>query len=636
MALLSLQNIKLTFGGHPLLAGINLNLEPGDRYCLIGRNGEGKTTLMRIIEGLIQADSGDVSRKQGIIVSGVPQEIPDKLEGSVASVVAGGLGKSAELIARYLELSARLADSTDDQETESHLRALDRLHEELEAANAWSAEEEVSKVMSRLDLDGDLLFSTLSGGTKRRVLLARALVSNPDLLLLDEPTNHLDLDTIIWLEEFLMARAGALLFVTHDRAFARRLASRVGEIDRGVLYSFDCGYDSFIERRDELLEAERKRVVEFGKKLAQEEAWIRRGVKARRTRDEGRVKALMQMREVWRQKRERSGTARMQIVDAQRSGDLVIEAEGLSFKRGERTIIKDLTTGIMRGDRVGIMGPNGSGKTTLLRLILGDLPADSGFVRRGASLQTIYFDQLREGLDPQATVFDSIAGGDDAVVINGSSRHVNAYLQDFLFSPDRTRSRVHSLSGGERNRLLLAKLFTQPSNLIVLDEPTNDLDAETMDLLEDLLLEYKGTVLVVSHDRDFLDHVVSSTLVIDADGAVQEFAGGYSDWLLQRRESLASPNQNRNALKKAEPAVIVAPQVEKRKLSFKENQELSALPEKIAALEAERARLHARLADPAIYVAGPAESLKIAADLAKIDADLAQSYERWESLEARL
>ncbi|HWR93294.1 MAG TPA: ATP-binding cassette domain-containing protein, partial [Desulfobacterales bacterium] len=473
-------------------------------------------------------------------------------------------------------------------------------------------------------------FTSLSGGTKRRALLARALVSTPDILILDEPTNHLDIDTILWLEEFLARNVRTVLFVTHDRAFARRLANRTAELDRGRLYAFSCGYDEFTERREALLEAEITRQALFDKKLAQEEVWVRQGIKARRTRNEGRVRALKKLREEHRQRRTRQGTARIQLQEADRSGALVAEAEKVTFSYGDKTIINDLSTTILRGDRIGIIGPNGSGKTTLLRLLLGELQPQAGEIKLGTRREVVYFDQLREQLGLDKSVQENVGEGNDTLIINGSPRHIIGYLQDFLFSPERARSPVSILSGGERNRLLLAKLFTKPSNILVMDEPTNDLDAETLDLLEDLLAEYSGTLLLVSHDREFLNNVVTSTLVLGGDGTVREFVGGYDDWLQQSAgETAASVAVDRAAPEKGRPQKERA-----RKLSFKEERELESLPGQIAELETEQGQLHARLSDPELYKSAGAEVGAINARLSAIDAELEAAYLRWDGLES--
>jgi ATP-binding cassette subfamily F protein uup len=627
VALLNLRDISLAFGGPPLFDGLNLQLEAGDRLCLLGRNGTGKSTLLRLMAGELPPEGGEIQRQQGLKVALVTQEVPQGVAGTVFDVVAAGMGEVASLLAEYHQVAQQPALADDA----GLLERLETLQHRLEDCGGWQLHQEVERVLNRLSLPAEAEFATLSGGTKRRVLLARALVAAPDILLLDEPTNHLDIDTILWLEEFIVKQVKTCLFVTHDRAFARRVANRVAELDRGRLYAFACGYDQFVERREALLTAEITRQALFDKKLAQEEAWIRQGIKARRTRNEGRVRALKQLREEHRQRRERLGTARVQLQEADRSGALVAEVSGVSFAFGERPIIRDLTTTIMRGDRIGIIGPNGSGKTTLLRLLLGELEPQAGTIRLGSRREVVYFDQLREQLDLDKSVLENVGEGNDTLTINGKSRHVIGYLQDFLFSPERARSPVAILSGGERNRLLLAKLFTRPFNLLVLDEPTNDLDAETLDLLEELLMEYAGTLLLVSHDREFLNNVVTSTLVLGGDGSVREYVGGYDDWLRQAATESAAATTAVSARplpEKAKPA-----RERPRKLTFKEERELEALPERIAALEEEQGQLHATLADPDFYRTAGAEVARLNGRLAALETELATVYERWEELE---
>ncbi len=626
MALITLNNITLAFGGPPIFDGINLQIEPGDRLCLLGRNGTGKSTLMKLISGELPPEQGEISRQQGLKVALVSQEVPQGLSGSVFDVVASGMGNAAALLAEYHHVAHEL--SVDGSDT--LLSRLETLQKELEDIGGWHLHQEVERVLSRLDLDADIDFDTLSGGTKRRALLARALVANPDILLLDEPTNHLDIATIIWLEEFLLKQVKTVMFVTHDRAFARRMANRVAELDRGRIYAFSCGYESFVERREELLAAEITRQALFDKKLAQEEAWIRQGIKARRTRNEGRVRALKKLREERMQRRERQGTARIQLQEAERSGRLVVETDSASFSYDDRPIISNLSTTIMRGDRIGIIGPNGSGKTTLLRLLLGELQPQRGEVKLGTRMEVIYFDQMREQLDMNKSVQENVGEGNDTLIINGVSRHIIGYLQDFLFSPERARSPVSILSGGERNRLLLAKLFTKPSNVLVMDEPTNDLDAETLDLLEDLLAEYSGTLLLVSHDREFLNNVVTSTLVMGENGQAMEFVGGYDDWLRQ------------TAAKETATQKVAKPAMEKpkrqaerpRKMSFKEERELEALPDRIATLEEEQQQLHATLSDPEFYKSAGAGVAEFNSRLEQLEQELSAAYLRWEELES--
>jgi ABC transport system ATP-binding/permease protein len=625
MSLISFRNIKLAFGGPPILDGINLQVESGDRLCLLGRNGTGKSTLLKLLAGQIPVESGDVSRQQGLKVAMISQEIAENTSGTVFDVVADGMGQVTELLSSYHKISHRLAIDP----SPALLEQLETLQKQLEDADGWRLHQEVERLLNLLHLDPEMEFNSLSGGTKRRVLLARALVSSPDLLLLDEPTNHLDIETILWLEEFLLKHVTTLIFVTHDRAFARRVANRVAELDRGQLYCFSCNYDQFVTRREELLAAEATRMALFDKKLAQEEVWVRQGIKARRTRNEGRVRALKQLREERRQRRDRTGTAKMQLQEGERSGRLVADLENVSFAYDGKQIISELTTSIMRGDRIGIVGPNGSGKTTLLKLMLGELPPTAGTATLGSRLEILYVDQLRDQLDLDKTVLENVGEGNDTVIINGKSRHLIGYLQDFLFSPERARSPVRILSGGERNRLLLAKLFTKPSNLLVMDEPTNDLDAETLELLEELLLEYSGTLLLVSHDREFLNNVVTSTMVLNGQGQVREYVGGYDDWLQQARlektdQSAPEQKPKQQDKKKTERA---------RKLSFNENRELEALPDKITELETELASLHEKLSDPEFYRAEGAAVQTITARMTELESELAACYTRWDELE---
>jgi ATP-binding cassette subfamily F protein uup len=623
---MGMQDVSIAFGGPPVLDHARLTIEQGERVCLLGRNGAGKSTVMKLLDGTIAPDEGEIVKQSGVTVARLEQEIPEGLDGTTFDVVAEGLGPTGLLLTRYHEASHRVGVQADD----TALRALDRLHHELEAAGAWEIQTAVDTVLQHLGLDPDAPFNSLSGGRKRQVLLARALVRQPDVLLLDEPTNHLDVDAIEWMERYLIDRGATLLFVTHDRAFLRRLATRIVELDRGRLVDWAADYDRYLDRKEAALAAEEREFAEFDKKLAKEEQWIRTGIQARRTRNEGRVRALEALRVERGARRDRLGTVKLQAQEAERSGRLVVEARQATFARGDRVIVRDLTTTIMRGDRVGVIGPNGSGKTTLLRLLLGELAPDSGTIRLGTGLEVAYFDQLREQLDPERSVFDSVADGADFVDVGGGRQHVVGYLQDFLFPPDRIRTPVRALSGGERNRLLLARLFTRRFNLLVLDEPTNDLDIETLDLLEELLLQFSGTLLLVSHDRAFLDNVVTSTLVFEGAGAVQEYAGGYSDWLRQRRvaESAVAVTPKRVATPRPSPA----PAPRKRGLSFKEKAELAALPERIDALERERAETYDALVDPALLRDGAA-SAAAKARVAALETELGTLLERWETLE---
>ena len=625
MALLGLQDVSIAFGGPPVLDHASLVVERGERVCLLGRNGAGKSTIMKLLAGLLVPDAGEVVVQSGVTVAMLEQEIPGALEGSIHEVVAAGLGETGALLARYHEASHRVAREHDERA----LAELDRAHRALDAANAWEAQRRVETVLQHLGLDADAAFAAASGGRKRQTLLARALVRDPDVLLLDEPTNHLDIGAIEWMERFLIDRGITLLFVTHDRAFLRRVATRIVELDRGRLADWGDDYDLYLERKEVALAAEARSDAEFDRKLAIEEQWIRTGIQARRTRNEGRVRALERMRTDRAARRDRTGSAQLQLQEGERSGRLVIEARGMSFARGDRPIVRDLTTTIMRGDRVGIIGPNGSGKTTLLRLLLGELEPDAGTVRLGTGLEVAYFDQLREQLDEERTVFDSIADGVEFVETAGGRQHVHGYLQRFLFPPDRARTPVRALSGGERNRLLLARLFTRSFNLLVLDEPTNDLDVDTLDLLEELLVEFGGTLLLVSHDRAFLDAVVTSTLVMEGSGRVGEYAGGYADWLRQRAPD-PPPTSPPTRAPAAPPAR--ARSSRPRRLTYAEREDLDALPDRIDALEQERATLYVRLADPEVLRDGDAV-VHTKGRLDTLEVEIAAAMQRWEELE---
>jgi len=631
MALLSLRDITLSFTHPPLLDAVSLSIGEGERLCLIGRNGEGKSTLLRIIAGEINADDGERLLRRDARVARLEQDVPRDIVGRVFDVVADGLGEIAAMVKEYHAASAQLAHDTGEQA----MQRLARAQHALEAADGWQIEQQVEQVISRMQLDAEDDFSSLSGGMKRRVLLARALVNNPDLLLLDEPTNHLDVEAITWLEEFLLGWKGALVFITHDRGFLRRLATRIVELDRGQLVDFPGDYDNYLRRRAELDNAEKQEKVRFDKMLAQEEAWIRQGIKARRTRNEGRVRRLKQMREQFSERRKRQGAAQLSVNAADSSGKLVCEALEVSYAWEDRPIIRDLTTTILRGDRIGIIGPNGCGKSTLLNLLLGRLKPDKGSIRLGTRLDVAYFDQLRDQLDLEKSVLDNVAGGSDKVEINGKSKHVISYLGDFLFPPKRCRQPAKSLSGGERNRLLLAKLFTQPANVLVLDEPTNDLDLETLELLEELLMEFQGTLLLVSHDRDFLDNVVTSTLVFEGDGVVREYVGGYQDWLRQRPQPMAAKTQAQVDSKRVNSGQEQPPAAGKpKKRSYKEQRELEQLPGRIEALESELARLQQQLADPQVYAEQGAEGLaNLGERLKQVEDELEHCFERWEVLE---
>lgn len=632
MALLSLQGVSLNLGGKNLLQQVDLHIEAGERVCLVGRNGAGKSSLMGLLAGEIVPDAGTVACAPGSFFGYMPQGVPEQWQGPVFGVVAAGMGREGEALA-----AAHLIATDREQELTPSRRELARTL--LETGDGWERHGEVLGVINQLGLDPETDFSALSGGKRRRAALARALMAAENLLL-DEPTNHLDIKTISWLEEFLSRRSRTVVFISHDRAFVRRLATRIVEVDRANLYSYACSYDLFLERREARLEAEEKQAATFDKKLAQEESWIRQGIKARRTRNMGRVRALEAMRMERRSRNERIGVVAMQAQEAERSGKLVIEARGAGFAYPDGyRVFRDFTATIQRGDRIGLIGDNGVGKTTLLRLLLGELQPSEGLIRHGTHLEISYFDQLRAALDPDRSVMDSVADGNDTVTVGGQQRHVAGYLQDFLFDADRLRIPVRALSGGERNRLLLARLFTHPSNVLVLDEPTNDLDVETLELLEELLGNYEGTILLVSHDRAFLDDLVTTTLALEGDGLVHEYVGGYTDWLRQRP---APPIRTPDAVSSSRsqtPPDKIGP----RKLTFKEQRELdqlkkelASLPDKLAALEKEQHDLEAALADPEYFSRDPAAFNAAADRLAALDGEQTAVLQRWEAIEARL
>jgi len=625
MAIILLRDVSLRFRGPAVLEGCNLAVEPGERICLLGRNGSGKTTLLRLLHGALEPDQGEVARQQGIVTALLPQEVPQGLGGTIFEEVARGLGARAQRLAEYHQVAHQWAIEGGDA-----LQArLDRIQRELELEGGWALHQEVETVLSRMGLDPEAEVAKLSAGMKRRVLLAKALVRRPDLLLLDEPTNHLDIEAIDWLEEFLLRYGPAFLFVTHDRAFLRRLSTRILELDRGRLTNWSCDYETYCQRKEATLQAEARQWEEFDKKLAKEEVWIRTKIEARRTRNEGRVRALENLREIRRQRREQPGEARIEIQEGERSGRLVIEAKNVEFHY-DRPILREFSTKIMRGDRVGLIGPNGSGKTTLLRVLLGELPPSVGTVRHGTNLQVAYFDQLHAQLDEARSVRENVRDGADWVMINGKKRHIVSYLEDFLFTSDQAAAPVTRLSGGERNRLVLARLFTLPSNVLVMDEPTNDLDLETLEVLEDLLIEYPGTLLLVSHDREFLNNVVTSTLVFEGDGQVKEYAGGYDDWLRQR-PAPASPPPRETAPAKPKAAKESKPRAPR--LTYQEQRELEALPERIETLEAELAELHATMADADFYRRSPSDLAAAKSRLQSLEASIAAAYQRWEALE---
>ena len=590
MALLSLNDIALSFGPRPLLDGVRLHIESGERLCLLGRNGAGKSTLMKIIEGSLWADDGKITRQPGSRIALLSQDVPAGLAGTIRDIVRA------------------------------------------EVPERSSGPPIVDIVLSKMKLEPDADFASLSVGLKRRTLLARALATEPDLLLLDEPTNHLDIEAIEWLESFLLKRRGSLLFITHDRALIHKLATRILELDRGRISNWACDYATFLRRRETQLEAEEKQGRQFDERLKQEEVWIRQGIQARRTRNEGRVRALLQMREERRQRQAAVGGARVTIQEGKVSSRRVIEAKDLSFAYGDNVVLQPFSTSIMRGDKVGFIGPNGAGKTTLLRLLLGELAPGAGTVKHGLRIQAAYFDQLRAQLDDEQTVFDSVANGSDRVDVNGSTRHLFAYLHDFLFTKEQAQCKVGVLSGGERNRLLLARLFTRPANVLALDEPTNDLDAETLEVLEAMLVEFTGTVLIVSHDREFLDNVATSTIVFDGSGRAQEYVGGYSDWLRQRPvPATAGPARPKRGAAQT-PSREPTGKSRARKLGFNEKRELDELPGRIDAWEQEVTQLHAKMSDPGSYTDGTDVSA-LMCRLEAVQAGLAVAYDRWAALE---
>jgi len=609
MAMISLQEVSLGFGGPLLLDGINLQVERGEWIGLLGRNGMGKSTLLKLLNGDIWPQSGVVTRQQNVRVAYLTQEVPLGLGGSVTDIVTSGLGSEPPGI-------------TSDEH--------------------WRRQLQVEQVISRMQLDPGADFDVLSAGLKRRVLLARGLVQSPDLLLLDEPTNHLDIESIDWLEDFLKRWGGTLLFVTHDRVFLQRLTTRIIELDRGRLFDWNCDYATFIQRKEAMLSAEAEQNINFDKKLAQEEQWIRKGIEARRTRNEGRVRALKRLRELRRERREQPGKVRIQLQAERRSGRLVIDVNNISYAYGAQTIARDFSTTIQRGDKVGIVGPNGSGKTTLLRLLMGELAPQKGSVEHGTNLEVAYFDQLRAQLDDNKSVLENVGQGGDTVTVNGRTRNIIGYLEDFLFSRDRVYAPISALSGGERNRLLLARLFSRPANLLVMDEPTNDLDIETLEILEDLLLEYSGTLLLVSHDRAFLNNLVTNTLVMDGSGLVREYVGGYDDWQRQDRPDMTNKT---GGIEK--PRKLLATQADEqipadapRKLSYKDQRaldaqkrELAELPQRIESLETAQHQLMAAMADPGFYQRDSAEIARDAAQLKELEEKLVLAYQRWEELE---
>lgn len=623
MALISIQEVTHSYGDPLLLDKVSIQLEKSERVALIGRNGEGKTTLLTLMAGSQKPDDGKIVYEKGVKIGYLPQQIASDIDGVVFDIVLSGLGQRAELLSEYQKVYHEI----EERNTDELGGRLNELQAKLESADSWKVYNEVKMILSKLNLDPDKEFNQMSGGQKRRVMLARALVENPDVLLLDEPTNHLDIDSIKWLENFLNEFRGTLFFITHDRAFMDRIANRIVELDRGRLSSWRCDYKNYLVHKEEQRRSEDKERKLFDKKLAEEEIWIRRGIRARRTRNEGRVRALKKLREEKRSQRQRVGKVRFKTPDSHLSGRLIAEASDISHKYNDDYLIKDFSTQVMRGDKIGLIGPNGCGKTTLLNILLGKLKPASGIVETGTNLEIAYFDQHRAELDENKTVMENLSGGSTTLTINEKQVHIVGYLQDFLFSADRARSSVKSLSGGERNRLLLALLFSKPSNLLVMDEPTNDLDIETLELLEELLIEYSGTILLVSHDRVFLDNVVTSTMVFEGNGHVAEYPGGYEDWMNQK----VPANTEKNSEKKEKKKKI---KTEKpKKLSFKERKDLDEMPLLIEELEKEQGELYSMMTDPEYFKKSPGEMKQNEERSYKLKEELKKAYDRWEYLD---
>jgi ATP-binding cassette subfamily F protein uup len=626
VSLLSLDDVSIAFGHRLLLDHANLRIEERERLCVVGRNGAGKSTLLRAIAGTLPPDDGHVRRRDTLRIGHLQQEVPENVADTVYQAVAAGLPALGRVLAEYHDLSHSIGAND-----AGGLRRLATLQQQIDTLGGWNVAQRVETVLSRLSLSADQPLAQCSGGTRRRVMLAQALVGEPDLLLLDEPTNHLDIDAIVALEALMLDYPGTVVFITHDRTLSRRVATRIVELDRGRLVSFPGDFDTYLRRKDEMLAAEARENEQFDRFLAEEEVWIRKGIEARRTRNEGRVRRLENLREQRRQRVEKQGTVRLDVDAGGKSGQIVADLDRVSFGWGDRRLVSDLTMTIRRGDRIGIVGPNGCGKSTLLHLILGELAPSAGRITRGTQLRIAYFDQKRAQLDPALTVRENVSPGSDHVTIGERRRHVIGYLGDFLFPAERVNSPVSSLSGGERNRVLLAKLFTQPANLLVLDEPTNDLDAETLELLEDLLAEYAGTLLLVSHDRAFIDNVVTSVLANECDGVWREYVGGYEDWLRQRSRSTTAAVGPVTA----ERAPRVAPAAAtKKRLGYKEQRELESLPVRIEALEHERSELQRRIADGAFYKQDKAAITATLAALAGVESKLTDAYTRWEELES--
>ena len=634
MALLTIHNAQLAFGDHPLLDKAEFALQENERVCLVGRNGAGKSTLMKVLAGDILLDDGKIQITQDVVVSRLEQDPPRNQEGTVYEYVSGGLAEIGEQLKIYHDLLDLVAQDP----SEKNINRLAKIQEQLDHLNAWRFDDRVKNVLGALKLDPETKLTDLSGGWQRKAALARALVCDPDVLLLDEPTNHLDVTTIEWLENFLKDFKGSIIFISHDRAFIKSMATRIVDLDRGQLASFPGNYDQYLNDKEEMLRVEEMQNAEFDKKLAQEEVWIRQGIKARRTRNEGRVRALKKLREERRDRREVQGKVNLNIDDASRSGKIVFEAENVSFAFEGKKIVDDFSFNIMRGDRIALIGPNGCGKSTVLKLLLGQLEAQGGRLHCGTKLEVAYFDQYREILDPEKTVIDNLADGKQEVMVGGRQRHALSYLQDFLFAPKRARTPVKALSGGEKNRLLLARILLKPNNLLILDEPTNDLDIETLELLEEMLANYQGTLLLVSHDREFVDNTVTTSWIFEGNGVIEEFVGGYHDAKQQRDQVLASRGQVEKAAKKEkvveETPKTTQPKNNSKKLSYKLQRELEALPAKLEQLESDIETLQEQVNDPEFFTKPVEQTQPVLEQLAAVEQELEIAFERWEELEA--
>ncbi|HCH1541069.1 TPA: ABC transporter ATP-binding protein [Vibrio parahaemolyticus] len=634
MALLTIHNAQLAFGDHPLLDRAEFALQENERVCLVGRNGAGKSTLMKVLAGDILLDDGKIQVTQDVVVSRLEQDPPRNQEGTVYEYVSGGLAEIGEQLKIYHDLLDLVAQDP----SEKNINRLAKIQEQLDHSNAWRFDDRVKNVLSALKLSPDTLLRDLSGGWQRKAALARALVCDPDVLLLDEPTNHLDVTTIEWLENFLKDFKGSIIFISHDRAFIKSMATRIVDLDRGQLSSFPGDYDNYLLEKEEMLRVEDMQNAEFDKKLAQEEVWIRQGIKARRTRNEGRVRALKKLREERRDRREVQGKVNLNIDDASRSGKIVFEAENVSFAYDGKQIVDNFSFNIMRGDRIALIGPNGCGKSTVLKLLLGQLEAQSGRLHCGTKLEVAYFDQYREILDPDKTVIDNLADGKQEVMVGGRQRHALSYLQDFLFAPKRARTPVKALSGGEKNRLLLARILLKPNNLLILDEPTNDLDIETLELLEEMLANYQGTLLLVSHDREFVDNTVTTSWIFEGDGVIEEFVGGYHDAKQQRDQALAVRFSTEKPAKKEkvveETPKTTQPKNNSKKLSYKLQRELEALPAKLEQLESDIETLQEQVNDPEFFAKPVEQTQPVLEQLAALEQELEIAFERWEELEA--